>query len=115
MTAQPVEQYEDPHDPQVILGDLPRREHPLFLKQYHEAVDAAHDPAGYKRLQAVLRHWSITARALNKALKENPNYYEDLAAEVEGVRNGTVQTVPLDVVIPDRAERVAEERRHRYR
>jgi len=43
MTAQPTE---DPSDPLVILRDLPERERAEFLRQYHAAVDAAHDPAG---------------------------------------------------------------------
>jgi hypothetical protein len=47
VTAQPIE---DPSDPAVILRDLPEREREEFLRQYHQAVDAAHDPAGYQRL-----------------------------------------------------------------
>jgi hypothetical protein len=37
---------EDPNDPEVILRDLPEPERSEFLRQYHEAVDAAHDPIG---------------------------------------------------------------------
>jgi hypothetical protein len=44
----------------VILRDLPERERDEFLRQYHQAVDAAHDPAGYRQL---LHVWSLTAIA----------------------------------------------------
>jgi hypothetical protein len=40
VTAQPTE---DRSDPLVILRDLPEREREEFLRQYHRAVDAAHD------------------------------------------------------------------------
>lgn len=55
MSAEPV-QAEDPNDPEVILRNLPEQERAHFLRQYHEAVDAAHDPAGYRRLQRLLTH-----------------------------------------------------------
>ncbi len=48
MTAQPTE---NPADPLVILRDLPQPEREEFLRQYHQAVDAAHDPAGYQYLR----------------------------------------------------------------
>jgi len=41
MTAQLTE---DPSDPLVIPRALPDREREEFLRQYHLAVDAAHDP-----------------------------------------------------------------------
>ena len=44
MTALPAE---NPADPLVILANLPEGEREEFLRQYHRAVDAAHDPAGY--------------------------------------------------------------------
>ena len=47
VSAQPTE---DPADPLMILRDLPEREREEFLRQYHRAVDAAHDPAGYQQL-----------------------------------------------------------------
>jgi hypothetical protein len=50
MSAELV-QVEDPNDPEVILRDLPERERAQFLRRYHEAVDAAHDLAGYRQLQ----------------------------------------------------------------
>lgn len=93
MTAQPTE---DPPDPLVILRDLPEREHEEFLRQYHQAVDAAHDPAGYQRLRRLLHVWSLTAVAAGL-----PGYYEELAA----ARAGTVTTVPVTDAIPDWAER----------
>ena len=101
MTAQPTE---DPTDPQVILRELPEREREEFLRQYHRAVDAAHDPAGYRQLRRLLHVWSLTAIAAS-----NPGYYEELAA----VQAGTATTVPVTEAIPDWAERVAAVRDRR--
>lgn len=95
MTAQPTE---DPTDPLVILRDLPEREREEFLRQYHRAVDAAHDPVGYQHLRQLLHVWSLTAIAARR-----PGYYEELAA----VRAGTATTVAAADAIPDWAERVA--------
>src|ERR1019366_7969086 len=55
--------YEDPCDPEVILGRLPEQERAEFLRQYQEAVLAARDPAGYKRLRQVLHVWSLAVIA----------------------------------------------------
>jgi len=82
----------------VILSDLPEPEREEFLRQYHQAVDAAHDPAGYQLLQRLLHIWSLTAVAAGQ-----PGYYEELAV----ARAGTTTTVPVTDVIPDWAERVA--------
>jgi Family of unknown function (DUF6247) len=93
MTARPIE---DPSDPLVILRDLPERERDEFLRQYHAAVDAAHDPAGYNRLRRLLRVWSLTVVAANQ-----PGYYDEIAA----VRDGTSPTVPVTDAIPDWSQR----------
>jgi hypothetical protein len=90
--------HEDPHDPTVILRDLPERERAEFLRQYHAAVDNAHDPAGYRQLQHMLHVWSLTVIATNRT-----GYYEEVVA----VRDGNVQTVSADAVIPDWPERAA--------
>lgn len=103
MSAQPVH-HEDPHDPEVILRDLPQREREEFLRQYREAVDAAHEPSGYRQLQRVLRHWALVVVATNK-----PGYYE----EIEAVKNGTARTYPIEVAIPDWEERLAAARANR--
>ena len=95
VTAQPTE---DPADPLVILSDLPEPEREEFLRQYHQAVDAAHDPAGYQRMRRLPHVWSLTAIAARQ-----PGYYEELAA----ARAGTATTVPVTDVIPDWAARVA--------
>lgn len=92
MSAEPV-QAEDPNDPEVILRDLPERERVQFLRQYHEAVDAAHDPAGYQRLQRLLRAWRLTVIAVGQ-----PGYYEEL----EAVHNGTARATPADEAIDAR-------------
>ena len=101
MTAQPTE---DPADPLVILRELPEREREEFLRQYHRAVDAAHDPAGYQQLRRLLHAWSLTAIAAS-----HPGYYEELAA----VQAGTATMVPITEAIPDWAERVAAVRDRR--
>jgi hypothetical protein len=95
MTAQPME---DSADPLVILKDLPDQERGEFLRQYHAAVDAAHDPAGYQQLRRLLHVWNLTALATSR-----PGYYEEIAA----VRAGTAATVPVAEAIPDWDERVA--------
>jgi hypothetical protein len=63
------------------LHALPERERGEFLRQYHDAVDAAHDPAGYKQLQRVLHTCSLAVVATNK-----PGYYEALEDAKDGVR-----------------------------
>jgi Family of unknown function (DUF6247) len=101
VTAQPTE---DRSDPLVILRDLPEREREEFLRQYHQAVDAAHDPAGYQQLRRLLHVWSRTAIAARQ-----PGYYEELTA----ARAGTATTVPVTEAIPDWAERAAAARDRR--
>lgn len=101
MTAQPTE---DPADPLVILRDIPQPERDEFLRQYHQAVDAAHDPASYQHLRRLLHVWSLTAIAAGQL-----GYYEELAA----VRAGTAMTVPVTDAIPDWAERVTTARDRR--
>ncbi|TDD68529.1 DUF6247 family protein [Actinomadura rubrisoli] len=99
MSAQPVHNQDpaDPCDPEAILSLLPKREHPFFLSRYREHVQAAAtDLAKYKDLQRFLQTWSIRARALRQALAANPNYYEEVAADREGIQNGTVPTVPIE-------------------
>ena len=101
MAAQPTE---DPADPLVILIDLPEREREEFLRQYHRAVDAAHEPAGYHQLRRLLHVWSLTAVAA-----QQPGYYEELAA----ARAGTATTVLVTDAIPDWPERAAATRDRR--
>jgi hypothetical protein len=100
MSAEPV-QVDDPNDPEVILRDLPERERAEFLRQYHEAVDAAHDPVGYRQLQRLLHAWRLTVIATSRA-----GYYEELAA----VQNGGAQTRPAEEAFPDWQERMAAAR-----
>ena len=94
----------------IILHDLPERERPVFLQAYEDAVDAAHDPAGFKRLSRLLDRWSVRVRVLHKVLVENPNYYEELDARRESLRNGTAPTVPIEEIFPDWQETLS--RRH---
>jgi len=101
MTAQPIE---DPADPLVILRDLPEREREESLRQYHAAVDAAHDPAGYENLRRLLHVWSLAVIATNQH-----GYYDELAA----VRAGTSPTVPVTDIVPDWPQRLAAARDQR--
>ena len=100
MSGEPV-QVEDPNDPEVILRDLPEREREEFLRQYHEAVDDAHDLAGYRQLQRLLHAWRLTAIAASQA-----GYYEELAA----AQDGTAQTKPAEQAFPGWQERLAAAR-----
>ena len=100
MSADPVRD-ENPSDPEVILRDLPERERAEFLRQYHEAVEAARDPAGYGRLRRLLHTWRLIAIATSQ-----PGYYEALKA----VRDGVARTTPAEEAIPDWQERLAAAR-----
>jgi hypothetical protein len=100
MSAEPV-RVEDPNDPEVILRDLPERERAEFLRQYHEAIDAAHDPAGYRQLQRLLHVWRLTVIATSWA-----GYCEELGA----ARSGTAQTRPAEEAFPDWQQRLAAAR-----
>ncbi len=101
MSAEPNQ---DPHDPQVILRDLPEQERGQFLRQYHEAVNAAHDPAGSRQLQRLLHAWRLTVIATSRV-----GYYEEL----EAARDGTARTIPADEAIPGWQERLAAARAQR--
>ena len=101
VTAEPTE---DSADPLVILRGLPEREREESLRQYHRAVDAAHDPAGYQQLRRLRHVWSLTAIAAGQ-----PGYYEELAAACAG----TTTTTPVTDAIPDWTERVAAARDRR--
>jgi hypothetical protein len=70
VSAEPV-QIEDPNDPEIILRDLPEQERGQFLRQYHQAVDAAHDPSGYRRLRQLLHAWRLTVIATSQAELSN--------------------------------------------
>ena len=100
MVAQPV-YAEEPDDPEVILRGLPEQERAQFLRQYHEAVDAAHDLVGYRRLRSLLHVWQLAVTAMRQ-----PGYYEELRA----VRDGVARTTPADEVIPGWSERLAAAR-----
>ena len=78
------------YGPEDILRALPAREQGEFLRQC--------EAAGRNELREVLHAWSLVVKAANK-----PGYYETL----EAVRTGTVDTVPIQEVVPDWDERVA--------
>ena len=103
MSAEPL-LVEDPNDPEVIHRDLPERERSEFLRQYHAAVDGAHDLTAFRQLQQLLHVWRLAVIATNQ-----PGYYEELAA----VRAGQAHTTPAEDAIPDWQERLSAARRHR--
>jgi hypothetical protein len=90
VSAQPIH-HEDPRDPQVIHDRLPEPARARFLAEYHAAVDASHDLAGYRNLRDLLRTWSVLAAAYSKP--DFHDRYQDIAA-------GVGQTVPMDEVLP---------------
>ncbi len=81
----------------MILRDLPERERDYWLAQYREALEAARDPAGYPRLQMILRVGHLMTIACNR-----PGYYEAM----EAARNGTESGIPAEDVFPDWDERL---------
>lgn len=84
MTALPAEPAgEDALDPERILRVLPEAERATFLIQYWRAVDAAHNPAGWKDLQRFLRLWALRAIAVAR-----PGYYEAWEATRTGTGDG---------------------------
>ncbi len=71
--------HEDPSLPLRYPWRCRSAERGEFLRQYRRAVDAAHDPAGYRQLRRLLHVWSLTAIAADQ-----PGYYEELAAARAG-------------------------------
>jgi hypothetical protein len=97
-----VHEEPDPHDPAVILGQLPEREWATFRREYRKrALTAANDMAGYQDLKAFLHRWALRARLLEQRLREEPDYYETLAREVAATRDGTVDTVSIEEALAD--------------
>ncbi|TDD97713.1 DUF6247 family protein [Actinomadura rubrisoli] len=89
MSAQPVHAEPDPRDPQVIYDRLPEQARPKFLTEYHAAVDASHDLAGYRGLRQLLKTWSALAFAYAK-----PDFHQ----RYEDVRDGVGEYVSMDEV-----------------
>ncbi len=84
VTALPADsQQEDPLDPERILRVLPDRERETFLAQYRQAVDGAHDPAGWKHLKRFLRLWAGRAIAANR-----PGFYKARDRALAGTGGG---------------------------
>ena len=77
MTAQPVDQSAE--DPERILGLLPPKWHEQFLRDYHQALDAAHEVWRFQHLQDVLHVWYLRAVAYS-----SPGFDERLQAAREG-------------------------------
>ncbi|MET8157118.1 DUF6247 family protein [Sphaerisporangium sp. NPDC005289] len=84
MTAPPLEPVapRDPgEDPAAIFEALPPSHRAQFRSEYDEALDVAHDPAGFKRVRTLLRQWSLRAIAYAR-----PGYEE---AVEDGLRGRT--------------------------
>lgn len=93
MSAQPVHQEPDPRDPETILRQLPGEVRPKFLAEYRAAVDAAHEPAGYRALQDLLHTWALLAAAYTKP---------DFQQRYQDVHAGVGEYVGMDEVFPYR-------------
>ena len=80
----------------VILRDLPDRERKEFLRQYHRAVDAAHDPAGYQPLRRPLHVWSLTTVAARQPGLPGPAFDSliETMAEVIDYPDDPLRTFP---------------------
>ncbi|MEU6414269.1 DUF6247 family protein [Microbispora sp. NPDC046933] len=64
MTAQPVEpvgRHDPGEDPAAIFEALPPSHRAWFRAEYDEALEAAHDLARFKQVQALLRQWRLRA------------------------------------------------------
>ena len=82
MTPQPLEPVEprDPgEDPAAIFDALPPSHRAQFRAEYDEALDAAHDLARFKQVQALLRQWRLRAIAYAR-----PGYEEAVQDALEG-------------------------------
>jgi len=54
--------------------------------------------------------WRTRANVLAKVLEQRPDYYEEVAAAHQAVRDGTARTIPIEDAFPDWDERVAAAR-----
>ncbi|REE95777.1 DUF6247 family protein [Thermomonospora umbrina] len=61
MTAEPIGP--GGPNPEDIMRRLPADERDRFERDYHDAVDAAHEPGRYGHLQDVVRRWHLRAEA----------------------------------------------------
>ncbi|RJL23936.1 DUF6247 family protein [Bailinhaonella thermotolerans] len=77
MTAQPVHSA-DP-DPDDIGAMLSGDDRARFWAEYHRAVDAAHEPWGYRKLRAMLAEWRLYAIAAAQ-----PDYAARAQAAITG-------------------------------
>lgn len=103
MSAQPVDDY-DPDDPMEIMRALPARYHEKFLADYDAAAAGARRPEQYWQLHHLLRLWRLRAAAYS-----DPEF----DTRLEAARLGSEDQVPIEQVIPDWSERLAEARQQR--
>ena len=94
MPAQPLEPAgsRDPgEDPAAIFDALPPSHRAEFRAEYDEALDAAHDLARFKQVQALLRQWRLRAIAYAR-----PGYEEAVQDAHEGRAEMFTRYVPLE-------------------
>lgn len=96
MSEMPLRDSPGNPDPAGILRRLPEAEHELFLAEYREALDAAHEVWRYRQLQEVLTRWNLVAIATSQ-----PGYTEALAE----ARNAATPGVTIDEIAARRANR----------
>jgi hypothetical protein len=92
MTAEPVEPAR-PHDPgddpAAIFDALPAAHRTQFRAEYDEAIDAAHDLARFKQVQALLRQWRLRAVAYAR-----PGYQEAVQDALHNREDAFVRYTP---------------------
>jgi len=66
-------------DPAAIFDALPSSHRARFRAEYDEALDAAHDLARFKQVQALLRQWRLRAIAYAR-----PGYEEAVQDALQG-------------------------------
>lgn len=93
MTAEPLNHDHGPLDPEGILRRLPHEERERFIRDYHSALDAAHELWRYRQLQEVLRLWHMRATAYarpdfaeraQQARTGDPAVFTDAAETIPG-------------------------------
>ncbi|MGI8330155.1 DUF6247 family protein [Actinomadura scrupuli] len=92
MTAEPLEPAgsRDPgEDPAAIFDALPPSRRVQFRDEYDRALDAAHDLARFKQVQALLRQWRLRAMAYSR-----PGYEEAVQDALHGRTDGSPGYIP---------------------
>lgn len=97
MTAEPLDH--GGLNPEDILRRLPPEERDRFVRDYHSALDAAHEMWRYRHLQEVLRLWHLRAAAYSR-----PDFAERAEQARTGAPAAFVQTLDEVPGWPGRAD-----------